>query len=429
MGVQAQTQGAQAQGQGGQSEQSAQKAQWAAAAASASASALHKAQENAAQAERSQAHLAGLYSKQGKEQYSTGHYQRSLDSYNKCLKTAPPAWIERATALGNRAAVLVMLHRYVEAVDDCETALRQCPHMAKLHVRRGRALLRLGQFDAAEEAFSRVLGLQALDLLAPLERTDADLFIAAQEGLEGNKTNARLGVRDLGRLRQSARVLVGAEGQGKWKEVLRVAEEVLALAPHYRPAQVSKASALGESSPDDCKAYVEHLVCSTHHSIHALHNPHSDLSPLPAAALEWRAVPSLAPPQGPIRADLASTLKLLLRAGPELSLVYVTALKNITLNRIYSADVMGKLSSLLNDLAVRVGLGADREGQGALPAEPEGQRRREVQSQELPRRAAGILQRSKGGPLSPQVDRHHLQQQSSHPHEPGHAHRRSGRLS
>ncbi|KAJ1397749.1 hypothetical protein B484DRAFT_484157, partial [Ochromonadaceae sp. CCMP2298] len=122
-------------------------------------------------------------------------------------------------------------------------------------------------------------------------------------------------------------VLVGAEGQGKWKEVLRVAEEVLALAPHYRPAQVSKASALGESSPDDCKAYVEHLVCSTHHSIHALHNPHSDLSPLPAAALEWRAVPSLAPPQGPIRADLASTLKLLLRAGPELSLVYVTALK------------------------------------------------------------------------------------------------------
>jgi tetratricopeptide (TPR) repeat protein len=69
---------------------------------------------------------------------SAGHYQRSLDSYNKCLKTAPPAWVERATALGNRAAVLVMLHRYVEAVDDCETALRQCPHMAKLHVRRGR---------------------------------------------------------------------------------------------------------------------------------------------------------------------------------------------------------------------------------------------------------------------------------------------------
>ena len=37
---------------------------------------------------------------------------RALDAYNKCLSMAPPDWIERATALGNRAAVLVMLLRY-----------------------------------------------------------------------------------------------------------------------------------------------------------------------------------------------------------------------------------------------------------------------------------------------------------------------------
>jgi hypothetical protein len=36
---------------------------------------------------------------------------RALDAYNKCLNLAPVGWLERATALGNRAAVLVMLHR------------------------------------------------------------------------------------------------------------------------------------------------------------------------------------------------------------------------------------------------------------------------------------------------------------------------------
>ena len=40
------------------------------------------------------------------------HFHRALDAYNKCLNLAPPVWGERATALGNRAAVLVMLLRY-----------------------------------------------------------------------------------------------------------------------------------------------------------------------------------------------------------------------------------------------------------------------------------------------------------------------------
>lgn len=101
------------------------------------------------QSEGSMAHLAELYSKQGKDLYSSGSYarlvlvilsrdldmlcnvflcqqkcdafincfclcvllRRALDAYNKCLNLAPDGWIERATALGNRAAVLVMLHR------------------------------------------------------------------------------------------------------------------------------------------------------------------------------------------------------------------------------------------------------------------------------------------------------------------------------
>jgi hypothetical protein len=73
--------------------------------------------------------------------------------------------------------------------------------MSKLHVRRGRALLRLGNFDLAEEAFLRVLGLNAHDLLSPAEALDLDLLSSTRESLEGNKTNARLGVRDLGKLR------------------------------------------------------------------------------------------------------------------------------------------------------------------------------------------------------------------------------------
>jgi hypothetical protein len=63
------------------------------------------------QSDRSLLNLAEEYSKQGKELYAEGQYDRALEAYDTCLKFAPKSWLARATILGNRAAVNFMLGR------------------------------------------------------------------------------------------------------------------------------------------------------------------------------------------------------------------------------------------------------------------------------------------------------------------------------
>ena len=45
----------------------------------------------------------------------------------------------------------------MEVLDDCDTALREDPSLLRLHVRKGKALLKLGNFAQADEALRRVL--------------------------------------------------------------------------------------------------------------------------------------------------------------------------------------------------------------------------------------------------------------------------------
>jgi hypothetical protein len=57
--------------------------------------------------------LAEMYSKQGKDCYVSGHYDKSLEFFNKAIHISPKTWVGRANAFGNRAASFLMLHRYV----------------------------------------------------------------------------------------------------------------------------------------------------------------------------------------------------------------------------------------------------------------------------------------------------------------------------
>ena len=118
-----------------------------------SSSGSQSAEPQQMESEKSMLSLAELYNKQGKELYSIGLYERSLDAYTKCLNYAPPDWIGRATVTGNRAAVNFMMARYIECCDDCEDALRMDPTLVKLHIRKGKALVRLGHLSPAEAAF------------------------------------------------------------------------------------------------------------------------------------------------------------------------------------------------------------------------------------------------------------------------------------
>jgi hypothetical protein len=237
-------------------------------------------------------------------------------------------------------------------VNDCEEALRLDKGMVKLHVRRGRALLRLGFLTPAEEAFKVVLGTEVRDLLTPREMQDAELVDNTQSSLEGNKSNATLGVKDIAKLRESIRNLTVLEGQSRFKEALKVSEDVLKLAPYCRIAHISKASAMCELLQyDDCKSWVDEITSQTHVSIQSMHaHPNAVFPAAAPSELQWREAAA----EKCVRTDLPSTIAFLLCMGSELGSVYLTVLKNIGPNRAYSADMMGKLATLLRGLASKV---------------------------------------------------------------------------
>lgn len=298
--------------------------------------------------DRSMVHLANMYSKQGKDLYSSGCYDKALDAYDRCMKIAPPGWIERATALGNRAAVLVMLQRFVEAVNDCDEALRLDSHMVKLLVRKGRALLRLGHFNPAEESFSRVLEFNVRDLLTAREALDDDLLQNTFDSLESNKSNARLGLKDLQKLRELTSSLMASEGQMKHREVLKAADDLLKLSPCYRIAHLSKAAAMCELLQfDEAKQFVEELTRRTDLTTQRLYAHPSARIPCPRLVdLQWtesKVDRSLA-------ADLSAIAQFVLCAGSELGRLYLRTLKNVSFNRSHSADVMHKVATLLRAL-------------------------------------------------------------------------------
>lgn len=240
----------------------------------------------------------------------------------------------------------------MEAVNDCEEALKLDKNMVKLQVRRGRALLRLGHFTPAEESFQKVLQTTLDELLTAREKQDAEVVFNTQEGLDANKSNATLGIRDLAKLREYIKSLIVLEGQFKYKEALKISEDILKLAPYYRAAHISKASALCETFLyDEAKTYIENLTSQTHSSIQNFFaHPSASFPAVSPEVVQWKESAA----EKYVKADLPATIQLMLCMGPDLASVYVTALKNITANRLYSADIMAKLATTLRGLATKL---------------------------------------------------------------------------
>lgn len=242
--------------------------------------------------------------------------------------------------------------RFKEAVNDCEEALRLDKGMVKLQVRRGRALLRLGFLTPAEQAFQSVLTTTVRDLLSAREQLDVDLVANTQASLDGNKSNANLGVKDAAKIRESVRVLTVMEGQSKFREALKACEDILKLSPYYRVAHVSKAAAMCELLQyDECKVFIDELTAQTHSSIQSMYAHPSAVFPSVAmSAVQWQGITG----EKTVRADLPSTIQFLLCMGSELAAIYLTVLKNTSLNRSFSADIMSKLATMLRGLAAKL---------------------------------------------------------------------------
>ena len=83
-------------------------------------------------------------------------YEESLQQFSNAILLAPDGWAEKPKLFCNRAAALIMLHRYEEAVRDCEQAVKGDPSLLKAYTRCGRAQLHMGELERAYACFDEV---------------------------------------------------------------------------------------------------------------------------------------------------------------------------------------------------------------------------------------------------------------------------------
>ena len=115
--------------------------------------------------------------------YLGKRYEDSLHEFTNALLLAPDGWLEKPKLYCNRAAALIMLHQYEEAIKDCEKAIKGTvpvslflflhlfhppthlsthpttkgdPHLLKAYTRCGRAYLHMGTLERAYTCFDEV---------------------------------------------------------------------------------------------------------------------------------------------------------------------------------------------------------------------------------------------------------------------------------
>mmetsp|Transcript_4299 Transcript_4299/g.7316 ORF Transcript_4299/g.7316 Transcript_4299/m.7316 type:complete len:1210 (-) Transcript_4299:193-3822(-) len=301
--------------------------------------------------------LAELFKKEGKQLYTMERYDMAYDAFSKSLKAAPSSWKDRANILSNRAASLMMMERIVEAVADCEASTALDSTFLKVHSRRGRALFKLGRIEDATVAFQYVLSapVSAEESFQNQQNSGADY---------AGRTLARAGMKQIilaKSLISSLERLVKSSDKGDnsaagSKVYMQTADELLALCPYLRSAQVHKARAFAHMHQwVELKEYIETCVFSLHSTMQEV-----DAHPLARLPLEetdinqmqWEVSEHNA---GEVVIDLDVVMNALLVMGPSMAQCYIVALKNQNLCRSScSSSIMQQLCNLLSDLFMKI---------------------------------------------------------------------------
>lgn len=281
------------------------------------------------------------------------------------MKLCPPIWSGRPLVLGNRAAAYMMLDRFIEAVDDCDEALKLDPTALKICMRKGRALLRLGHFTPAKETFSAVLAETERDILRAA-RTQAmgkkDEADTVRKNADYYKSEAKVAMREVDKVGDLVQLLICAEGKLDFTDVRRTCDKILSVSPGYRVAQFSKCNALCElRNYTEAKQFIETWARNTHRTMQQLycHQSVALQSKFPRPEdLCWNE--SLT--DGMVLVKLSAVVQAFLYIGAEMGAVYLKALKNVDACKSCCADVINKVLLLLKELKSKLNL---QELQGA----------------------------------------------------------------
>ena len=139
------------------------------------------------------------------------------------------------------------------------------------------------------------------------------------------------------------------------KVYMKTSEELLALCPFMRSAQVHKARALALGHNWlDLKEFIEMCVISVHHTMQEL-----DAHPLARLPLDESAYEDLKwfeddDEPGSVSINGVILKNMFLAMGPYMSVWYVVALKNQSLSRTCSSSIMRTLVDVLSDLRVNI---------------------------------------------------------------------------
>ena len=275
----------------------------------------------------------------GKQCYAKEDYENAMNSFSECIALCPEGWTELPEVLGNRAATLMMLMRYVEAIEDCDKALSLNSNMLRLMDRKGRAQLILGQLDAAESTFQ-----QLLDALSKTNGTDDGIKVDAYSGIK-KVTDARRLMSNLSRRNSTI----------DDKVALTQVEDLIELSPCMQKAHVLKISFLCRARRwEDAKTFSEMALNDMHSSIQALYSHPKAVFPVPSTCKLGWIQSGNGNDIGTIRIDRYAVSNAMLCMGSDMARAYLSSLKNLDVCRTYSRDAMEILRQLLTILASSV---------------------------------------------------------------------------
>lgn len=275
----------------------------------------------------------------GKSLYSRGDYLQAMEAFTQALDFlgADMGVRQRPTILGNRAAAFFMLERYVEAVDDCERALKLDNTLSKLYLRMGRARLRLGMLPRAEDDFRGCL--QACQLQQRNGGVvDTTVPKEAQDCL-----SSVLQARD------AQNEMFRYESVGSYEAALRQAERLLQICPHSLEACVLKGKALCQLRRyDAAKTYLESIMSRTHASLLKLHaHPLASFPPPDPASLAFTTGTPASSTQASLCFNSAECAEAIFCLGSDLGRVYLSCVKNTKLCHLNCGDVIDSVHSVL----------------------------------------------------------------------------------
>eukprot|EP00605_Chrysophyceae_sp_TOSAG23-4_P001749 GSChrysophyteH1.ASY1.ANO1.1936.1 assembled CDS len=287
--------------------------------------------------------------REGKDHYNSNNYAEALNSYCRAIHYSPKEWPTRAIIFGNRAATYMMLQRFVEAASDCESALASDPTMVKLHVRRGRCMLRLGMFSAVDDICARVL-----EMPPPVDQK----VISPDQDVGMAKADAKKCLKDLATAKHLVQQLNASESILDYEGALSISESIMEICPQFKMAHTSKVKALNKLHRwEEAKTFAEQVTYESHVSIQKLTaHPKADLPIVEPAFLRWKLTSTttknpLRSVQKEVKVNLEKVTSAILAMDADLAFAYLASLKNVSESHSCCVEVMNKISAILENLS------------------------------------------------------------------------------